>query len=162
MIDATAQHPLVQEIEGWLARDGPIEAILQAVLEKILTSMDCGLGTIHGLGRQSGLLRLRAQRGLAASLFDRVRTIPMGKGMAGLAAERRHPVQLCNLQTDTSGAAKPAARETRMEGSIAVPMLVATELRGVLGVAKPVAHEFTEVETAVLLSVAAALGRALG
>jgi L-methionine (R)-S-oxide reductase len=160
MIGHTTQHPLVGEIEACLARDGAGEAVLQTLLDKILTTLDCAVGTIHGLDPQSGLLQLRAQRGLPPPLLDRVRTIPIGKGMAGLAAERRQPVQVCNLQTDGSGCAKPAARETRMEGSIAVPMLVAGELRGVLGVAKPVEHEFTEAETSLLLELACALGKA--
>jgi signal transduction protein with GAF and PtsI domain len=159
MIDRTTQHPLVQEIEVWLAREGASDSALHTLLDKILASMDCAVGTIHGLDPQSGLLQLRAQRGLPPALLDRVRTIPIGKGMAGLAAERRQPVQVCNLQTDGSGCAKPAARETRMEGSIAVPMLVASELRGVLGVAKPVEHEFGDSETTLLLDLASALGK---
>jgi len=88
--------------------------------------------------------------------------VPIGKGMAGIAAERRQPVQVCNLQTDNSGVARPAAKETRMEGSIAVPMLVGDGLKGVLGVAKPVAYDFTEAETGSLLEIAAAIGDCLG
>ena len=45
-----------------------------------------------------------------------------------------------------------------MEGSVAVPMLVGTTLRGVLGVAKPVPYEFSEAETGLLLEVASAIG----
>jgi signal transduction protein with GAF and PtsI domain len=160
MINNAIRHPLVQEIETHLTREGPTEAALHGLLDRILSSLDCRVGTIHSLDSQSGLLQLRAQRGVPPALFDRVKTIPMGKGMAGLAAERRQPVQVCNLQTDASGCAKPAARETKMEGSIAVPMLVATELRGVLGVAKPVEHEFSAAETGLLLELASALGKA--
>jgi len=91
--------------------------------------------------------------------MDRVRRIPIGKGMAGLAAERREPVQMCNLQTDTSGDAKPGAKLTQMKGSIAVPMIVNDELVGVLGVAKPEEYEFTENEIAELTSIAADIGK---
>jgi L-methionine (R)-S-oxide reductase len=160
MVDGMTQHPLVQEIETRLSREGPSEAALHALLDQILASLECRVGTIHGLDPQSGHLELRAHRGIPPALFERVKTVPIGKGMAGLAAQRRQPVQVCNLQTDSSGCAKPAARETRMEGSIAVPMLVGTELRGVLGVAKPVEHEFSEAETGLLLELASALGKA--
>lgn len=44
--------------------------------------------------------------------------------MAGIAAERHQLVQLCNLQKDISGVARPATKETKVEGSIAVPMLL--------------------------------------
>ena len=47
-----------------------------------------------------------------------------------------------------------------MEGSIAVPILAGEELRGVLGIAKPVVYEFNEAEIGLLLDIARALGRA--
>src|SRR5262249_22932872 len=122
---------------------------------------DCAVGTLHSLDPASGLLRLRAHRGLPDSLLPRVSTIPIGKGIAGLAAERLAPVQVCNLQTDTSGAARPAAKETGMEGSVAVPMLVADRVRGVLGVARPTACQFSEAEIASLLQIASVIGRFL-
>ena len=86
--------------------------------------------------------------------------MPVGKGIAGLAAQNREPVSLCNLQTDTSGQARPAAKTTGMEGSIAVPMLVAGEMRGVLGVAMAAAHDWTDAEKSLLLAIAAKLGEA--
>jgi signal transduction protein with GAF and PtsI domain len=158
MEDATTRHPLLGEIEGLLGGgDDP----LPAVLDRVLGHFAGSVGTVHLLDPTSGLLRLRAQRGLPEALLPRVGQIPLGKGLAGLAAERRQPVQVCNLQSDTSGVARPAARETGVEGSIAVPMLVSGSVRGVLGVAKPNAHEFGADETALLQEVANLLGRSL-
>ena len=57
--------------------------------------------------------------------------------------------EICNLQTDDSGVARPAARETKVEGSIAVPMLLNGTLYGTFGIAKPVAYDFTKEERAV-------------
>ena len=95
--------------------------------------------------------------------MDRVKQIPIGKGMAGLAAERKKPVQVCNLQTDTSGAVRQGAKDTQMQGSVAVPMLVEKNiLRGVLGVAKPVAYDFTDAEQELLLQVGTLIGKYLG
>jgi L-methionine (R)-S-oxide reductase len=87
-----------------------------------------------------------------------VGTVPIGKGIAGLAAERREPIALCNLQTDNSGQARPAAKSTGMEGSLAVPMLVGGELRGVLGVAKACEYDWSSGEKELLLAIAVRLG----
>jgi putative methionine-R-sulfoxide reductase with GAF domain len=87
--------------------------------------------------------------------------IPIGKGMAGIAAERREPVQVCNLQKDHERRRATRAKLTQMEGSLAAPMLDGDRLCGVFGIAKPVAHDFTEAETRLLLSVGARLGDAL-
>ena len=97
------------------------------------------------------MLDLLAQRGIPESILPMVSKIPVSKGMAGLAAERREPVQVCNLQTDDSGDVRPGTKDTKMEGSVAAPMFdPAGELRGTLGVAKPVAYDFTDEEMALL------------
>jgi signal transduction protein with GAF and PtsI domain len=162
MLDPAARPQLLNDVGEDLARGGATEATLLAVLDRVLGHFECVTGTIHALDPASGRLRLQAQRGIPPAILDRVVLIPVGKGMAGIAAERREPVQVCNLQTDTSGVAKPGAKETRMEGSIAVPMLVGGRLRGVLGVAKPVAYDFSEAETNLLLEIAAVIGDRLG
>lgn len=145
---------LPSEIESALSSPEPAAAVLTAAIRHF----GCQAGTVHLL--RDGVLRLAAHEGIPAPIAQIVETVPIGKGIAGLAAERREPVSLCNLQTDTSGQAQPAARTTGMEGSIAVPMLVAGELRGVLGIAKATAHEWSPEETALLLEVAARLGTA--
>jgi L-methionine (R)-S-oxide reductase len=150
-----------REIEELLAAQGVSDASLQSALDKILAHFDCVAGTIHRLNRATGLLELRAARNIPQNLLAKVTTIPIGKGMAGLAAERRQPVQVCNLQTDTTGVAKPSAKETRMEGSIAVPLLNGSVLAGVLGIAKPIAYEFSQGEVTALENVGAVLARYL-
>jgi L-methionine (R)-S-oxide reductase len=133
-----------------------------AVLDEVLRHFGGAVGTLHGLDPVSGMLVLRAERGLPPPLRPKVERIPVGKGMAGLAAERRAPVQVCNLQTDESGVAKPAAKQTEVAGSITVPLLDGEELRGTLGVAKTVPHEFSTEETELLMACGARIARALG
>src|SRR5438093_13476773 len=135
---------LLTEIEAWMKRSGATDAHYQAILDRVLRDFACTAGTIHSLGSQSQMLHLRARRNIPDELLPRIQKIPIGKGMAGLAAERRQPVQVCNLQTDESGAAGPGAKETGMEGCIAVPILAGDQLVGVLGVAKPTAYEFSK------------------
>jgi GAF domain-containing protein len=77
--------------------------------------------------------------------------------MAGIAAERRQPVEMCNLQTDASGIARPAAKETKVEGSIAVPMMLEGILYGTLGVAKSVPYNFSKEEVDDLLNIGAGI-----
>ena len=125
------------------------------VLAATIRHFGCQAGTVHVM--RDGVLRLAAHQGIPAPIVQIIETVPVGKGIAGLAAERREPITLCNLQTDSSGQARPAAKTTGMEGSIAVPMLAAGELRGVLGIAKATAHDWTETETALLLATAARL-----
>jgi L-methionine (R)-S-oxide reductase len=131
---------------------------ITATLQEILRHFDAQAGTIHWLDQESGLLKLGAHHNIPPQIAAIVATVPIGKGIAGLAAERREPIALCNLQTDTSGQARPAAKSTGMEGSLAVPMLVDDQLHGVLGVAKVCEYDWNADERALLLAVATRLG----
>lgn len=136
------------ELESALATANP-----DAVLRAALAHFDCQAGTVHLL--KDGALSLAASVNIPPPIVQIVQTVPIGKGIAGLAAERREPISLCNLQTDTSGQARPAAKTTGMEGSVAVPMLDGDRLAGVLGIAKATAHDWTDAEKAELLAIAA-------
>jgi putative methionine-R-sulfoxide reductase with GAF domain len=82
-----------------------------------------------------------------------IQTIPVGKGVAGAAAERKEPVEICNLQTDTSGVAKSDAKKTQVQGSLAVPVLDGDKLCGTLGIGKMVAYDFSDAEKISLMNV---------
>ena len=147
-------NPLPAPLETALA-SGDAATILAATI----AHFDCQAGTVHVMC--DGVLRLAAHQGIPPHIAQIVETVPVGKGIAGLAAERRAPVSLCNLQTDDSGHARPAARTTGMEGSLAVPMLAGGEVRGVLGIAKATAYNWSEEETTLLLEIAGRMGLAI-
>lgn len=151
---SSPSHPLTTAVTALFATaKSASTAPWDALLARLLEHFDCTVGTVHLLDAKDGLLHLAAQRGLPPVVLDKVGLIPIGKGMAGIAAERREPVQVCNLQTDTSGVARPNAKMTRMEGSLASPMLLGDRLFGVLGIAKPVPYDFTTEETQLLLAI---------
>ncbi|PHQ61643.1 MAG: GAF domain-containing protein [Maribacter sp.] len=123
------------------------------VLSEVISCFDCSTGTIHFLDKDTSLLKLKAEQGIPDFLIPKLSEIPIGKGMAGIAAERREPVEMCNLQTDSSGVARPAAKETKVEGSIVVPLILNEILYGTLGIAKPVSYDFTKEEVSSLLKI---------
>jgi putative methionine-R-sulfoxide reductase with GAF domain len=129
----------------------------QLVLHTIVSTYNCTTGTLHFLERKTSLLKVQAFVGIPDFLVPKLSVIPVGKGMAGIAAERRVPVEMCNLQTDSSGVAKPAAKETKVEGSIAVPLLLNDTLYGVIGIGKQVPYDFTKNETKELMAIGEAI-----
>lgn len=131
----------------------------QHVLTDVISCFDCTTGTIHFLEAESALLKLKAQIGIPDFVISKMAVVPLGKGMAGIAAERRVPVEMCNLQTDTSGVARPTAKQTKVEGSIVIPLLLNDTLYGTLGIAKPVPYDFTEEEKSDLLMIGEEMSR---
>lgn len=125
-------------------------------LERILGQLGADSGTIHTL-QDDGHLHLAAAHGIPDAVVNLVRVVPVGKGMAGLAAERREPVSICNIQTDQSGDVRAGARATGLQGSVAVPMIAGNQLAGVLGVASRTERIFSEEEITRLLDNASRL-----
>jgi L-methionine (R)-S-oxide reductase len=130
---------------------------LQEVLRLTMEHFCADTGTIHLL-ESDGVLHLKAaSAGIPAPVLEAVRLVPIGKGMAGLAVQRKAPVSVCNLQTDASGAARPGAKATGMEGALVVPLLLGDKAAGALGIANRAPRAFTSEETALLTGVGRAI-----
>lgn len=126
-------------------------------LAAIVHQLGADSGTIHFVGADGMLHLAAATPGLPEAVLQLIRVIPVGKGMAGLAVERRKPVDACNIQTDQSGDVRPGARATGLAGAIVVPIFRDQDVVGSLGVANRSARTFSDDEIAKLL----AAGRAI-
>ena len=131
-----------------------------AVLVKVLENFACVTGSIHRTDPSTGLLMLLTQHGIPPHvlpmLLPKIDNIPFGKGIAGCAAQRKEAVQLCNLQEDLGGVAKPDAQKTNVQGALAVPIVgIDGKVIGVIGIGKMQPYEFNDSEVADLSAVAA-------
>ena len=137
-----------------------------AVLVQVLNNFECVTGTVHRTDPTTGLLMLVTQHGIPPHvlpmLLPKIDNIPFGKGIAGCAAQRKEAVQLCNLQEDLGGVAKPDAQKTNGQGALAVPIVGADgKVIGVLGIGKMQPYDFNPAEIADLNSVAALISARL-
>ncbi|MFY7816804.1 MAG: GAF domain-containing protein [Akkermansiaceae bacterium] len=131
----------------------------QIWLQEVLREFSCQTGTIHRTTTDGTHLTLVTQIGVPDSLLDKITLIPFGKGIAGAAAERRAPVELCNLQQDLGDVARPDARQTKVSGSLAVPVFSrdGQKVLGVLGIGMLSPHDFSCEEQQALLQKTSAL-----
>lgn len=127
-----------------------------ARLGEILAEFKCQTGTLHRTLPDGQTLELVCQLGVPDFLLEKISVIPFGKGIAGAAAERQEPVELCNLQQDLGGVAKPDARKTGVSGSLAVPVFAPESdcVIGTLGVGMVSPHDFTDLEKRRLEEIA--------
>jgi GAF domain-containing protein len=140
-------------VDPFLAQITKLAGDPSEVLRLTIARLRAETGTIHRLG-PDGLLHLEARAGnIPAELLPLIQKIPVGKGIAGLAVERKAPVDLCNLQTDNSGAARPGARQTGVKGSICVPIMAGDRAVGALGIGTGEERQFAADETELLLAV---------
>lgn len=140
------------------SREEAAAGALQAILEATNTVS----GTVHLLEPGGTVMQLLAATDIPPVVLDKIRQIPVGKGMGGVAVEKKQPVTTCNLQTDDAGGViRQGARATGAQGAVAVPMMVGDDAVGALGVATKEPRDFSRAEIDQILGLASALGRAL-
>lgn len=145
-------HGMQQDTQDTQVRRGAIGPWLQGFIA------DHGgiAGTVHVV--EGGALALAAAVNIPEKVQEITRTVPRGKGMAGLAWERGVPVQTCNLQTDTSGDVRPGARAVSAQAAVALPVRDASaNVRAVVGIAFAGERELGREELARLAERAATL-----
>jgi L-methionine (R)-S-oxide reductase len=130
------------------------EAATQQWLEAFVHVQGGAAGTVHR--REGAGLCLIAAVNIPPTVIEVTRVIPVGKGMAGLALERKEPVQTCNLQTDRSGDVRPGARAVQAQAAIALPVFNPTgDVRSVVGLAYTNEQEMPPAQIAQLAQAAA-------
>src|SRR4051812_44429368 len=121
------------------------ETKIEAWLERFLAQQGATSGTIH-LVRDGGL-RLAAAVNIPPAVQQVVAWVPNGKGMAGLALERREPILTCNLKEDRSGNVKPGAKAVDARAAVAIPVNdEAGNVRAVVGIAFLEERDFSSGE----------------
>jgi signal transduction protein with GAF and PtsI domain len=134
---------------------------LEKILRDTLAKFNSETGTIHKLHEPTQLLRLLAQAGLPPQLLDMVSIIPVGKGIAGECAQKNRPVTICNLQTDTSGVAKPGAKQTGVGGAVCVPIRNGEKIIGTFGIGTKREYNYSAAEINALQDIANSLAAQL-
>ena len=149
---------LKDQITTLLKSSGNRETILEQALRTVLVDFHSESGTIHLLDRDKQSLHLLAQLGLPPKLLGAVRVIPVGKGIAGQTVARGQPVVMCNLQTDTSGVARPAAQQSGIGGMVCAPLRNGEAIVGTIGIGTTRPYEYTPEEIRLLEDIGRLLG----
>jgi L-methionine (R)-S-oxide reductase len=151
-------NELLNQIPAVLKGGLPRDVIGDQLLRLILKNFHSETGTIHILDSEKQLLHLAAQIGLPPQMLDVVKTIPVGKGIAGQVVAQNQPVTICNLQTDSSGVARPGAKQTGVGGALCVPIRSGQKIIGTLGIGTVRQYEYTAEETRMLEEIGRAVG----
>jgi L-methionine (R)-S-oxide reductase len=153
---------ILQTIARVLSNAPTSEAGIETALDAILAATETTCGTVHLLQADRATLRLVAARQIPPPVLEKIRVIPIGKGMAGVAFESKQPVTTCNLQQDDAGGViRQGARATGVQGALALPLLRGEEAVGALGVATREPRDFSRTEIDRLLAIGRALADGL-
>jgi L-methionine (R)-S-oxide reductase len=113
-------------------------------------------GTVHMV--KGDVLALAAAVNIPPKVQEITATIPLGKGMAGMAWQHDKPIQTCNLKDDDSGAVKPGAKAVDAKAAVALPVHDPSgTIRAIVGLAWMHENEISAAELAAITSDASTL-----
>jgi len=113
-------------------------------------------GTVHRV--HGDVLEIIAAVNIPPKVQELTATVPLGKGMAGLAWQHDKPIQTCNLKEDTSGQVRPGAKAVEAKAAVALPVHDGDGVvRAIVGLAWMDERELAESELATMAKDAAQL-----
>lgn len=131
-------------------------------LRLLVSHFNCDIGTLHALG-SDGNLHLRAHTaGIPEPILAASRVIPMGKGIAGLAAQNKKAMNMCNLTQERDPRIPAAAKSSDILGALCVPMWKGEDVVGTLGIAARAERSFTPEEEELLTNAGRVIATHLG
>ena len=134
------------------------DEVLEQLLVRVRTALDADTAAVFEMDDEEQTLVARAAKGLEQDVERGVR-VPLGRGFAGVVAERRVAVRT----TDASefDIVSPLMREKGIRSLLGVPLVVEDRVLGVLHVGNLDVREFTDDDVALLELAAERLAVAL-
>lgn len=147
-------HQLARIVQMVALADQPADQV-NVIVESISSSMAVDVCSLY-LANAGGEMMLLASHGLAAGAVRQVR-IPPGKGLVGLVASSRHPVNLADAESHPDFYYIAETEEKPFHSFCGVPLVHTGKVIGVLVVQARDIRQFSEEEQGFLVTLAAHL-----
>jgi K+-sensing histidine kinase KdpD len=136
-----------------------LDDLLEALLERTRQILEVDTCAILLLDEETNELVARAALGIEEEVEQGVR-IPVGGGFAGRIAAEKHPVVLEDV--DHAHVLNPILREKGIKSMVGVPLVVESDVLGVLHIGSLTPRTFTEEEVELLQLVGDRAALAIG
>jgi len=137
-----------------------LQEVMTRALEKVLAVAGFEVGAIYLLDQPAAALILAVYQGVPQEIADRVRTLPVGTSLAGLAVQSGEPVVVDDITTDPRLQTTLLNREV-IRSFAAIPIKSQEKVQGVLHVASFRYHPFSPEEVRFYTAIAKQIGVAI-
>jgi len=141
------------KISKAITSDRYFEDILRLVVTVTAETMHSKICSLWLLDDNEGALKLQATQSISED-YLKERSLKMGEGIVGQVAATREPRAVPNVLEAPDYKEKELARKEGVVSMLSVPMVVKDRVIGVINCYTSYAHEFTETEKNVLITVA--------
>lgn len=144
------------EIGKALNEEGEPAVLFQLIVDRAVSLMGASSGSIILLDRESGVLRIEAERGLGDEVKERVR-LRIGEGITGWVAREGKPVLVPDVREDP----RYVEANPKVRSEMAVPIMWGSEVVGVLNLDHYEPQAFTDEDLELLIALGHSAGVAL-
>ena len=137
-----------------------LEQALQLMVGAVKQAISCDVCSVYLADFDNRSYVLMATDGLRQEAVGKV-TLPLGRGLIGLVAERAEPVNLDDATQHPRYLRMSETGETRYQGFLGVPIIQNRKVLGVLVVRQADLREFSDDEVTFLFTLAAQLAGAI-
>ncbi|HEX5474591.1 MAG TPA: PAS domain S-box protein [Vicinamibacterales bacterium] len=152
LLDNSRQASLMADIGLGLTRSDDLKVVLQQCAQAVVDRLGAAFARIWTLDPAAGILELQASAGLYTRLDGTHGRIPVGSYKIGLIAERRTPHLTNDVIGDPQVVNQAWAKREGMVAFAGFPLMIGTELVGVLGMFAR--HALSEADFQALAIVA--------
>lgn len=151
----TGSRQLLKRLRAIMAGEGPVQGRLDTIARLIATDMVAEVCSIY-LRKAGAILELSATFGLRPEAVHQTR-LNIGEGLVGDVAAKARPLAVADAPVHPLFAYRPETGEEPFKGFLAVPVLRAGRVLGVLVIQNRVSRQYGEEETETLETIAMVL-----
>jgi signal transduction protein with GAF and PtsI domain len=147
------QIKALSEISQAISSDQYLDDILKLIVTVTANVMDSKICSLWILDEKEKALKIRATQAISEA-YLKERSLKVGEGIVGYVAEQKKPLAILDVLKEPRYKEKELARKEGLISMLSVPMAVKDKVIGVINIYTSYPHEFTEMERAVLATVA--------
>lgn len=137
-----------------------LEGALQLIVSEVKEAIQADVCSVYLTDAEAGCHVLMATDGLNQTAVGKV-TLPLGRGLVGLVAERAEPVNLDDAPDHPRYLRVTETGEAQYHGFLGAPIIQHRQVLGVLVVRQQAPREFNDDEVTFLFTLAAQLAGAI-
>ena len=147
------QIKALSEISQAISSDQYLDDILKLIVTVTANVMDSKICSLWILDEKEKVLKIRATQAISEA-YLKERSLKVGEGIVGDVAEQKKPLAILDVLKEPRYKEKELARKEGLTSMLSVPMAVKDKVIGVINIYTSYPHEFSEMERAVLTTVA--------
>ncbi len=154
LVDYYEEHiRALTEISKAITSDQYLDDVLNLVVSVTAKVMDSKICSLWLIDERERAFKLRATQTISKE-YLKERSLKLGEGVVGYVAKTNRPMRIYDVRQEPRYKEKDMAQKESLSSMLSVPLMVKEKVIGVINCYSEKPHHFTDIEVALLTTVA--------